>query len=129
MKKSLLSLAAIIAIAGYVNAHAVYVNFEGTTPYQYTFGGSDFSVGDNPSKTGVNTSNKVALTQKTAVGAATWGGVAFPIGGAINFAPGVKAFILDLFSSVAGTVIFKIDHDSLPGEALNELVALQGFIC
>ena len=112
MKKSLLSLVAIIAIAGYVNAQTTLADFEGTTPYQYTFGGSDFSVVDNPSKTGINTTNKVAMTQKAAVGAATWGGAAFPIGGTIDFAPDKQTFTMDVFSAVAGTVTFKIEHGS-----------------
>ena len=112
MKKTLLSLVAIVAIAGYANAQTTLADFEGTIPYQYTFGGSDFSVEDNPSKTGINTSNKVAMTQKAAVGAATWGGAAFPIGGTIDFAPGEQTFTMDVYSAVAGTVTFKIEHGS-----------------
>ncbi len=110
MKKSLLSLIAIVAMAGYVNAQTTYLDFEGATPAHGVFGGSDFAIVDNPSKTGVNTSDKVAMTQKAATGAETWGGASFPIGGTINFAAGVQTFTMDVYSTVAGTATFKIEQ-------------------
>jgi len=116
MKKVLLSLVAGVALAGYVNAQTTYADFEGVVPYQYTFGGSSFSVVDNPSKTGVNTSNKVAMTQKAATGAETWGGAGFPLGGAINFAAGANTFTMDVYSAVAGIATFKIEKSATQGD-------------
>jgi hypothetical protein len=110
MKKSLLSLIAIIAMAGYVNAQTTYLDLEGATPSFSTFGGSNFSIVDNPSKTGVNTSAKVAKTNKSGAGIETWGGAAFPIGGTINFATGAKTFSMDVYSTVAGKATFKVEQ-------------------
>jgi hypothetical protein len=126
MKKSLLSLVAIIAMAGYVNAQTTYLDFEGKVPAHGTFGGSDFSVVDNPSKTGVNTTNKVAMTQKGGSGIEDWGGVSFPIGGTINFAAGAQTFTMDVFSAVAGSAVLKTEQGAQPAKEVNVAYTTPG---
>ena len=95
MQKVLLSLVAGVVHTGYGNAQTTLADFEGAVSYQYPFVGSLFPVVENPSKTGINTSNKVAMTQKASSGAEAWGGAAFPLVGTINFAAGAQAFTLD----------------------------------
>ena len=108
MKKTLLSVLSIVAFVGCLNAQTTYLDFEGATPNNSTFGGSSFSIVANPSKTGVNTSDYVAMTQKAA-GAATWGGVSFPIGGTIDFTPTTQTFTMDVRCAVAGIALLKIE--------------------
>ena len=109
MKKTLLSVLSIVAFVGCLNAQTTYLDFEGATPVNGTFGGSNFSIVANPSKTGVNTSDKVAMTFKSGGGIQTWGGISFPIGGLINFTNGEMTFTMDVYSTVAGNAMFKVE--------------------
>lgn len=111
MKKTLLSLVAAVAFGGFLNAQTTYLDFEGTTPIYEIFGGSDFSIVDNPSKTGVNTSDKVAMTQKGGGDIQIWGGNAFQVGGTLDFATGPKTFTMDVWCAVAGTAMFKVEKN------------------
>ena len=95
MQKVLLSLVAGVAHAGYVNAQTSLADFEGAVSYQYTFVGSLFPVVENPSKTGVNTSTNVAMTQKAASDTEAWGGATSLLVGTFNFAAGAQTFIMD----------------------------------
>ena len=113
MRKTLLSLVAIVALVGYVNAQTIYLDFEGTFSNAETFGGSTFSVVDNPSKTGVNTSNKVVKTFKEGTGIQTWGGNAYFVGGTIDFGPGAKTFSMDVWCAVAGSTMFKVEKGAV----------------
>ena len=110
MRKLLLSLVALIALVSYSYGQTTYLDFEGATPTNGVFGGSDFSIVDNPDKTGVNTSDKVAMTMKSGTGIETWGGAYFPLGGTINFTPSDQTFTMDVYSDVAGTVTFKVEN-------------------
>jgi len=105
----LLSLVAGVALFGFSNGQTTtYLDFEGTAPTQFVFGGSDFAIVENPSKVG-NLSDMVATTKKGEV-SETWGGVAFPLGGTINFAPTEQVFSVDVFSYVAGIATFKVEQ-------------------
>lgn len=109
MKKTLLSVLSIVAFVGYLNAQTTYLDFEGPVPIHTSFEGSDFAVTANPDKTGVvNTSDNVAMTKKNA-GAQPWGGISFPVGGAIAFAPADQTFTIDVMCAIAGNVLFKIE--------------------
>ena len=109
MKKTLLSVLSVVALVGCLNAQTTYLDFEGATPINGTFGGSNFSIVDNPSKTGVNMSDKVAMTFKSGGGIETWGGISFPLGGLINFTNGEMTFTMDVYSTVAGNAMFKVE--------------------
>jgi len=111
MKKSLLSLVSMLVLVGCLNAQTTYLDFEGAIPNYEVFGGSNFSVVDNPSKTGVNTTDKVAMTQKGGGDIQTWGGNAFPVGGTLDFGPGAKTFTMDVWCAVAGTAMFKVEKN------------------
>jgi len=112
MKKQLLSLAMVAALFSFGYAQTTtYLDFEGATPIYSLFDGADFSIVDNPSKTGVNTSDKVAMTQKAET-AQWWGGIAFPCGGTINFAADAQTFSIDVYSGIAGEVMCKVENGS-----------------
>jgi len=111
MKKQLLSIAAVVAFFGFSVAQTtVYLDFEGATPINSTFGGSNFSMVENPSKAGVNTSDNVAMTQKAETGSSWWGGAAFPCGGTIDFSSNDQTFSMDVFCAAAGEVMFKVEQ-------------------
>ncbi len=110
MRTLLLCFVTMSALLGITNAQFTYLDFEGTEPIHYTFGGSDFSIVDNPNKSGVNTSDKVAVTQKSGDGIETWGGAYFPLGGNINFNFSNQAYTMDVYSSAFGTATFKVER-------------------
>ena len=95
MQKVLQSLVAGVALTGDVNAQTTLADFEGAVSYQYPFVSSLFSVVENPSKTGINTSNKVAMTQKAASGAEARGDATSLLVGTINIAAGAQTSIMD----------------------------------
>jgi hypothetical protein len=114
MKKQLLSMAAVLAFMGGTMAQTTtYFDAEGTIPSHYTFDGADFNVVDNPSKTGVNTSNLVVKTQKVET-AQWWGGVAIPLGGTVDFSATEQTFSMDIYSAIEGEVMFKVEQGANP---------------
>ena len=123
MRKTLLSLVAIVALVGYVNAQTTYLDFEGATPIHEVFGGSNFSIVDNPSKTGANTTDKVAMTQKGGGGIQPWGGNAFQVGGTLDFGAGPKTFTMDVWCAIAGTAMFKVEKNGTPNVNVENPVA------
>ena len=112
MKKQLLSMAAVLALFSTSFAQTTnYLDFEGALPTSGTFGGSDLSIVENPSKTGVNTSDHVAKTQKFDVeGTYWWGGAYFPCGGTVNFTPTEQTFSIDVYCAAAGEVMCKVEQ-------------------
>jgi|GEM_PF-1401629 len=115
MKKQLLSIAAVLAFFGFSVAQTtVYMDFEGSKPINGTFGGASFSISENPSKTGVNTSDNVAMTQKAETGSEWWGGAYFPCGGTVDFSVSEQTFSIDVYSSIAGEIMFKVEHGTNP---------------
>jgi len=121
MKKTLLSVLSIVAFVSCLNAQTTYLDFEGATPNNSPFGGSSFSVVANPSKTGVNITDNVGMTQKAADGQ-TWGGITFNVGGTIDFAPTVQTFTMDVWCAVAGTAMFKIEGSPTQGVVENPVL-------
>ncbi len=70
-----------------------------------SFGGSNFEQVDNPNKSGINTSAKVAKTLK---GGEVWAGNVVTLSQKIDFSKGTS-FRMKVFSPVTGTARFKIE--------------------
>lgn len=88
------------------------VTFESATlNYKFTnFDGGAVTVIDNPNKTGVNTSNKVAQMVKSA--GQVWGGSFIELSKPINFTDG-KVFKLKVYSPRVGAkVLLKVENKS-----------------
>ena len=86
------------------------IDFESTTiTYAYTnFGGGAGTVANNPSKTGVNTSNKVGKMIKNAD--QTYGGSFLTLAAPINFSTS-KIFKMKVFAPKVGTkVLLKVEN-------------------
>jgi len=110
MKKVLLIITSLLIMASSSFAQLTYADFESQEPTGYVFGGNTYTPGiDNPDQSGNNTSSKVAWS---ATGGETWSGLAMPIGGTIDFAPGDTTFTMDVYSAVSGTVLFKLENTS-----------------
>ena len=110
MKRLLLILTGLLIMTSSSFAQFTYADFESVNPTGYPFGGNNYLPRvDNPDATGNNTSSKVA---QTSTGAETWSGIALPVGGTIDFSPTDTVFSMDVYSSVTGTVMFKVEDPS-----------------
>lgn len=107
MKKTLLFASAFIALCSLGNAQVKYADFETFSPFLEGFGGSTYDVVDNPSKTGINTSAKVA---KTVHGGETWAGLWGPVGGNIKFDATNHVFKMKVYCAKAGEVMLKFEN-------------------
>lgn len=86
------------------------IDFESSEPQFTPFGNSTFEVIDNPDKSGINTSDRVA---KTVHGNETWAGLSVDLEGAIDFAatPNIS---IKVWSPVTGDFLFKFEDISDP---------------
>lgn len=82
------------------------VDFEGTKPPFFGFGGTTYDVVANPDATGANVSAKVAKYVKGTEG--NWAGIASELGGKLDFS--VNTLIkMKVHSPVTGIAMFKIE--------------------
>jgi hypothetical protein len=109
MKRSLLLLGSMFALCSLGNAQTLvkYADFESFSPFMEGFGASTYEVVDNPSKTGINTSAKVAHTNH---GDQTWSGLWAPVGGIVKFDASNLTFKMKVYSTIAGDVNFKFEY-------------------
>ncbi len=95
-----------------VNPVLLPLDFESATLVYniFNFDGGDLQIIDNPKKTGINTSNKVARMIKN--GGQVWGGSVLTLGQAIDFSAN-KVFRMKVFSPRAGAkVLLKVENVS-----------------
>src|SRR6056297_1764325 len=108
MKQILLILTGLLIMTSSSFAQFTYADFESVDPQGTPFGGNTYVPGvANPDATGDNTSSTVA---QTSTGWETWSGIAFPVGGTIDFSATDTSFFMDVYSDVTGTVMFKVEH-------------------
>ncbi len=86
------------------------IDFESAEPQFTPFGNSTFEVVDNPDKTGINTSDRVA---KTLHGNETWAGLSVDLGEAIDFTA-TPNLSIKVWSPVTGDFLFKFEDISDP---------------
>ena len=91
---------------------AIPVNFEGAAAsYELSnFDGGTTTIETNPSKSGINTSNKVAKMVKD--GKDTWGGSTLILDTAIDLST-KKVFTMKVWASRPVPVLFKLEHSNL----------------
>jgi len=93
------------------------IDFENVATGFTPFGGSSFEVVDNPDKSGINTSNKVA---QTVHGAETWAGLSVDLDEALDFS--TTPFVsIKVWSPVAGDFQFKFEDVSDPNNNIEIL--------
>lgn len=86
------------------------IDFETSEPQFTPFGNSTFEVVDNPDKSGINTSDRVA---KTVHGNETWAGLSVDLDEAIDFAA-TPNLSIKVWSSVTGDFQFKFEDINDP---------------
>lgn len=89
-----------------VVATTLPANFEGSKPPFNGFGGSTFDVVDNPNKSGINTSAKVAKYVKGLDG--NWAGIETTLSAKLDFSTNT-ILKYKVYSPVAGKALFKIE--------------------
>jgi PKD repeat protein len=99
---------------------ALPLDFESTEPTFNTFGGSTYSFVANPSKTGINTSNKVL---ETVHGNETWAGIYVNISSKFNFST-KKTITLKVWSPVTGDFRIKLENSALTTQLIEKDVTI-----
>ncbi|EMR00683.1 PKD domain-containing protein [Cesiribacter andamanensis] len=98
---------------------ALPITFETQEPAFTTFGGSTYEVVDNPDKSGINTSNRVA---KTVHGGETWAGLFVELGSPLDFS-GQGQMKVKVWAPQTGTFRFKLENMDDPQGDFIELDA------
>jgi hypothetical protein len=99
---------------------ALPLDFEGTEPEFNVFGGSSYSFVTNPSKTGINTSNKVL---ETVHGNETWAGIYVNLSSKLNFST-KKTITLKVWAPATGDFRVKLENSALTTQLIEKDVTI-----
>jgi hypothetical protein len=95
------------------------LDFETVEPPFVGFGGSVYSVVDNPFKSGINTSNKVGKYVKGTDG--SWAGIVTTLSSNLDFSANT-VFKYKVYSTVPGKALFKIEKGDDPNTFVEKFV-------